>query len=84
VNLSSGGYSPLFAFFFFGASRVVFNVPSPSGGGTSAFGFESRFRLREDFLVRVFPTSCGCVSELEFARDVSELPDEWGESWCAI
>lgn len=73
-----GIYIPLFAFFFFGASRVVFNVPS--GGGMSALGFESRFRLRDDFLVIVFTTSCGCASVLEFARDVSELPDEWGES----
>ena len=69
---------PLFAFFFFGASRVVFNVPS--SGGTSALSFESRFRLRDDFLEREWATSCGCPSVAEFARDVSELPDEWGES----
>lgn len=71
-------YLPLFAFFFLGASRVVFTVPS--SGGMSAPAFESRFRLSDDFLVRVFTTSCGCASVPEFALDVSELPEEWGES----
>lgn len=61
---------------------MVFTVPS--SGGASAPSFESRFRLSDDFLERVCATSCGCASVAEFARDVSELPEEWGESWWAI
>ena len=74
MHWQCGEYSPLFAFFFFGASRVVFTVPS--SGGASAPGLASRFRLSEGFLVRVVATSCGCASVLELSRDVSELPEE--------
>lgn len=34
--------------------------------------------------MRVLGTLCGRASVAELAREVSELPDEWGESWCAI